>query len=549
MIFEGPSTDNARERRVLVGILAVALALRALCTIMFSGEIDTEGAEYARIAENIIQGKGFIGIATEGLQLVFPPLFPVLIAGVSLLTGDAETAGRAINVLFGALLVLPVYGIARRMLGEAVGLGAAALVAVHPYLVYFSTTVFCEPTYLTIVLTAVLAAMAASDRPDWPMLAVAGFLYGLAYLVRPEAATFMLVGVVFFVLWRALANQGNLAGAAGREIGRAGLMLACFVLVAGPYVAWLSGQTGQFRLETKGQLNVATQLRIQQGLPWYGASFGVNRGLVAEGIWNQPNIDVIKSYRLGLGDYVTIFIRKSKDLLRATAATIAGSLDFGSPALFALAVLGLFGRPWRPRMAIDHVHLLMLLGLSALAPFFVYYWSLRFYLPFLVIFCIWAAAGLACLVQWARLTAAEGGRSDGLQQWAGRAVAALALAAVLVPAALFATGTMLWIRASRPIVALSTELAAKSAALKIADTSAPFAFHAQAELVWLPYCDEATALKYLAKKQVTHVVLSSHVPDETPYLKSWTENGVPGAQLVGQVRSDGGRHVQVFRLK
>jgi hypothetical protein len=39
------------------------------------------------------------------------------------------------------------------------------------------------------------------------------------------------------------------------------------------------------------------------------------------------------------------------------------------------------------------------------------------------------------------------------------------------------------------------------------------------------------------------------VPDETTYLKSWTQNGVPGGQLVGQVRSDGGRHVQVFRLR
>jgi hypothetical protein len=326
-------------------------------------------------------------------------------------------------------------------------------------------------------------------------------------------------------------------------------MLVCSALVAAPYVTWLSWQTGQFRLETKSLLNAATQLRIQQGLPPYGASFAVNPDLVAEGIWMQPNIDVIKSYRFGVGDYAAILIGKSRDLLRDTASTIASSLEFGSPMLFALAVLGMFGRPWPPRLAIDQLHLLALLALTALAPFFIYYWSLRFYLLFLILFCIWAVAGLSYLVQWARLTVAECGHPGRMQEWAGRAIAVLALAALLVPAVLFATMTVRWTLRSRPVVALSTELAAGSTALKIADTSTPFAFHARAEFVWLPYGDEATALRYLAKKHVTHVVLSSDALDRAPYLKSWAQHGVPGGQLVGQVRTDGGRHVQVFRVR
>jgi hypothetical protein len=49
--------------------------------------------------------KGYTGIAAEGAQLVFPPLFPLLIAAVSLITGDAEIAGRAVSIIFGSLLV------------------------------------------------------------------------------------------------------------------------------------------------------------------------------------------------------------------------------------------------------------------------------------------------------------------------------------------------------------------------------------------------------------------------------------------------------------
>ena len=324
--------------------------------MLFSGEIDTEGAEYARIAENIRLGTGYVGIATEGVQLFFPPLFPLLIAGVSMLGCDAEMAGRTVNVLFGALLVLPVYGIAKRMLGTVHGLGAAAIVAVHPFLVNFSTTVFCEPTYLTLILAAIFMVMIAPDRADWRTVAAAGFLYGLAYLIRPEAAIFMLVGIAFFFLQRALANRASLARTAAQDVRRAGFMLVCFGLVAAPYVFWLSLQTGDLTLQTKSVLNVATELRIQKGLPSYAASFAVGPELVAEGVWVQPNIDIIKGHRPSVMDYIKILPKQSVDVLRSAAATIGGSIEFGSPPLFALAVLGFFGRPLRLRTLIDQSH-------------------------------------------------------------------------------------------------------------------------------------------------------------------------------------------------
>jgi hypothetical protein len=42
--------------RFLLMILAAALVLRGLCAILFESVIDPEGAEYARIAENILLG-------------------------------------------------------------------------------------------------------------------------------------------------------------------------------------------------------------------------------------------------------------------------------------------------------------------------------------------------------------------------------------------------------------------------------------------------------------------------------------------------------------
>ena len=108
-----------------------------------SGTIESEGAEYAKIAENLRMGVGYVGFVVPGPQVNFPPLFPWLIAGTSLFTGDYELAGRLVTLVLGALLPLPVYGVASRLFNRRVGFIAAMLVLLHPLLVHLSY-MFCN---------------------------------------------------------------------------------------------------------------------------------------------------------------------------------------------------------------------------------------------------------------------------------------------------------------------------------------------------------------------------------------------------------------------
>jgi hypothetical protein len=84
--------------------------------------------------------------------------------------------------------------------------------------------------------------------------------------------------------------------------------------------------------------------------------------------------------------------------------------------------------------------------------------------------------------------------------------------------------------------------------MRIADVETPFAFHANAEFVWLPYCDEITALRYLEKMQVTQVVVRSDELESRPYLKKWMEEGVPNSRLAARTISGTGDIVQVYDL-
>ena len=124
----------------LSAILLVGFGVRLLAVVSFTGAIDPEGSEYARIAENLAAGHGYYGIATPGKQLMFPPLFPFMIVATSLVTHQAELAGRLVSLVMGTLLVATVYLLARHLYDRATAYVASLLVAVHPYLVGFSST-------------------------------------------------------------------------------------------------------------------------------------------------------------------------------------------------------------------------------------------------------------------------------------------------------------------------------------------------------------------------------------------------------------------------
>ena len=131
-----------------------------------TGAIESEGAEYARIAENLRKGVGYVGIVTPGPELMFPPLFPLLISGVSFFTGSYVRAGRLVSLILGTLLPLPAFGIASRLFNRRVGFVAAVLVMLHPLLINLSFTVLTEGPYATLLLSTVYLVLRALDRPS-----------------------------------------------------------------------------------------------------------------------------------------------------------------------------------------------------------------------------------------------------------------------------------------------------------------------------------------------------------------------------------------------
>jgi len=523
---------------LLFAILLVALALRLGWLTFFTEAINGEGAEYARIAENLAAGRGYVGIATEGRELMLPPLYPALIVAGSVLTGDFYHAAELICLAAGVLALLPLFGVARDLYGDEVAYLAVGVAALHPVLIRLSATTWSESLYIALALSGIYwvnhAQLFFRDR-SWLL---AGAFVGLAYLTRPEAILFACMIVTLQFL---LYQSRSLVSA--RQVL---LFAGTFVAVAAPYIVYLSVSTGEFRVEGKTIVNNELGRRVLSGVESERAAYEVTENLEEKGVWMRSNADIARSS--GSANYgMTARLMLSSGTRNVVKAVKAFATEpfLGAPLTLPLALLGLIRGAWTPARARGELVLLLaasgtLITLTTL----IHYSSARFYFPLIPLLVLWAAKGINELMGLA-LTRRLG--------FGGRAVGALAFLAL---ASLFAFGnddTRVFEADTGPLNREIRSAGAWLAALQghktIMDVGTTLAFHAGAKYVPMPYCDSRTALRYAEKKHVDFIVVRSR-GSSRPYLQEWRttaihEHNVTLAHVSG---SDPRDQVLIYRL-
>ena len=290
-------------------ILFAAVILRSYWLVTQTHAIESEGAEYASLARNLVRGIGYVGSLEGGIQLLFPPLYPILIAGASFISNNFETAGQIVSLTFGIALVITVSAIARVMYGPRVGLIAALVTALHPLLIALSAAVYSEGPYLTFVMGGIYCGLKIAYSKHLKYSIFAGICFGLAYLTRPEAVMLPFVLIVVSFIVRGLRNTNF-----GRLMLSWLTVVGAFSIVALPYIIFLSMEIGQIRIEGKGALNFTMAKRMNGGMSYGEASYGISDDLKEEG-------PVFKSQSIYTGKNSTILICRNRlESLRVSKA-------------------------------------------------------------------------------------------------------------------------------------------------------------------------------------------------------------------------------------
>ncbi len=238
---------------------------------------------YFATAKNLADGRGFTIIkgpfgtvpGEGGFETLRWPVGYSLTLGAFFKVFDATlTTGRVVNALAGAATVPIVFLLARRLVDARVGLIAAALMAVYPAHIIWSSVLYSDVLF-TLPFAAALAVVATAPVPARPPHALAaGMLIGYASIIRPTA----LVLVIAVLLYWMMRSQDRRAVLRATTAVFAGVML-----FAAPVSVWNSARSGEPKLLSE---NMGYNLRVGH------APYATGRYITPEDLWATVNTNI-----------------------------------------------------------------------------------------------------------------------------------------------------------------------------------------------------------------------------------------------------------------
>jgi 4-amino-4-deoxy-L-arabinose transferase-like glycosyltransferase len=245
--------DAARRfalRLALVVLAAFVLRLayfwfsrKGVCDFTYPGDLRIhrrcpgDSVVYHHGANLLAEGRGFIVptnyFLSAGTTLKagadHPPLFTLLLAGVSWLGLDSWSWHGVVTVLIGTATVGVSGLFVRDLFGPRAGLLAAAFVGAYPFMWMNDGVVLSEGLSILLVVLVTWAAYRFWRAPGWRPAVWLGLACGAGILTRAEAGLFLPLMVVPMIVWSRTTWRARFGNAV--VVG-----LAAIVVVA-PWVA------------------------------------------------------------------------------------------------------------------------------------------------------------------------------------------------------------------------------------------------------------------------------------------------------------------------
>jgi 4-amino-4-deoxy-L-arabinose transferase-like glycosyltransferase len=236
--------------RWLMAFLLLSLILRIAWVITVNpdpsdGRFD-DAVFYDGSAKALANGEGYVNFDRKPTAR-WPIGYPGVVASLYFVFGRNLLAPKALNIFLGAVTVLAVYALGARLFDRRVGLAAAALLALFPGQIFFSTLLMTEVFFAALLTLGVLMVVfwtlppkgdppgrAAirppsaehGGRPAAYKLLLLGLLLGYAAITRGEGGTVILA--VLLIWWLARSGWRPF-------LRRCALLLAGAALVIAPW--------------------------------------------------------------------------------------------------------------------------------------------------------------------------------------------------------------------------------------------------------------------------------------------------------------------------
>lgn len=492
---------SRRERITIALIILIAFLVR-LALVQVDRVVWGDEPFYLWLGRNWITGQGYS--FTGHPDVHHTPGYPFLTGITYPLTRNMELSSDLCYLVFGSLLPLPIYLITRRIYGSPAafaGILAASYPALTGAILRWGT--LTEAPYYTLVYSGLYASLVAvEDEHRWAY-ALAGALFGAAYLVRPEAIGYIVILFLFLLavklLSRRLFQRQVLTGLV--------LFAAVAALFVLPYVAYTAYHTGHWMITEKAGVTFETGIGLAYG----------NTAAFDKSTWRLDSTgkEVYffspESYLVEVGGATITRTAFMKLILRNTWAFIELLFTWRLfPYFFLIPVgLALFQKPW------DRLYLQRQLFIAAsIAPvlgFLLFFVQERYIAAVLPALLVWLGAGLFELGRWLSDTVAQLRHPSTTPKMLLYFLALLPLLFVLVyclamqPNMLNKTSTGSWRPAHKEVGLWLRNMVTSETV--IMSRYPAIAFHANAKWAATPNAEVGEIVDYLRAKHVRYWVI------------------------------------------
>lgn len=252
---------------IILGITIVGVILRFILAFN-QNSVWYDQVLYCHEAQNILKGRwqyihtnenNFYTLQESGLSAYNHPLYPLLIALVSLFTGNVELSGTIISLCAHLSMVFLIYFLCQDLISKNWAIGVLAVLSFSLPLIEISISKYAESLYmLFLALTAYYLLRFYQHQQKVIYSLLAGVALGCAYLTKPEAFVLLPLFALAIICprWRCKLNlKRNLL-----SLLTFGTVLFLTIL---PYSLYLKSMTGDWQLSLKIPYNLIVAERME----------------------------------------------------------------------------------------------------------------------------------------------------------------------------------------------------------------------------------------------------------------------------------------------
>ena len=207
---------------LVISLLSLTLRVAFVMTMDQQAFYFIDTSDYDHAATNLIKEGSY------GEKYERPPIYPVFLAAVYLVSYQNFMLVRLVQCGLGALICVLIVAVGTRLYGGQTGFYAGLIAAIYPMFIFISGLLYPTTLITLWLLLVVFFLLRGADDSPLANFSLAGLFMGLAILTKPVAIGLFILFILYFLLKKEPVGS--------RRLLALSLFICCAVLTTSTWI-------------------------------------------------------------------------------------------------------------------------------------------------------------------------------------------------------------------------------------------------------------------------------------------------------------------------